>query len=359
MLNTRNTRDIIQALSVLPQADAGSLYVPRNSADYLRFLSNETPPQVPNPRRVRNNMVGNGRRFPKKAKNYYFDSRTFNYAGLLNDQISTILYARDLGGLITATPRTGGVKDYAILQNVINSNPKLSSLVRYNGAEQMIQGDYAVNTIDITQEAEAQPTFGAGLVNTGHFIELPDAVADVQAFVNGIPNAPEYKTFDGAYTSFTFSDGVNPVYDLPAEGRLLSLGINITQNIYVKALPGDKAIDPANRCKGAFARTILILTQTASMRIKAFMGADFKEFKAMLANNQLNSVTAKFVSCENYAGTTDTPEFEVKFPLASFETIEGDTEDQFQAINMTITADEDTVTGGLVTGRVRTNATVA
>lgn len=344
-----NQRDIIKAFLEVRQSAVGEYETdPRM---YRKFLSAVTPAEIPNARRVSDEiMVGDGSRFTRRLKNYYYDSRDGAESGLLNDDGAATFFLDNLGGAITKTARpTGGAFDYTVWQNVATSLPKMRNYLRWLGSEKFIHGDAAINQFDWEQSGSAQPTFNATRRNTGHFDDLTGGSFDVEDLHEALP----MRYFDGKLTTLIFTEGAN-TYNLANEGRLLSLGGSINQNITVKQLPGDPPIDSANPCRGGYARDIKIGTQTATMRFKAYLGTALTEFKAMFENKELTSVTALFKSCETIGSASDKAEFEIKLPRADFLSIQGDSEDEFSAVSVEIQGMQDTVSKGLVTGRVRT-----
>ena len=329
-----------------------------DGAAYVNFLANVIAPQIPTLETVMDNeMVGDGfSRVERNIRNFYWARRPFTIAGLLNDHIASILFNAHQGGLVTTTNLTAPAKDISCVQNVINATPKLFSLYRELGGERFIHSDMAPNNYTITQEAEARPTFSCELQGTGHHLDTDEI--DATSFdALDISAAPEYEEFHGAATEVYATDGVEN-YNWTADGELISLSIEAGNNVDVRTRPGDSFKNALNRNSGAFARKIRNGKHSGLIKLKVDLDSSLRTFKSMVAGRKLTGLTIVFNGFNKIAGGALDYEFEVKAPKAGFQMIEGDTDQDFGALSLSILPTRDIITKGRYTNRTRTNKTL-
>lgn len=342
----QNLRGVIQAVSI--QNTALGEYL-TDGTDFKKFPGDQQAPVVPTRQNVEDNMVGDGRAYPKQSQPYIFDPRNMPYAGALNSTMGVRIFRDWLGGAVTPTQRAvQGTYDLAIAQKAPGVEPRMFNILRSNGGESFNHGDSYVQTIEISQSGAGEPRISGSIGNSGHFEKLSHAgidTADIVAMAS-------YLKAHGVKSRLTFTDGTN-TYDWAGEKRLIDVTFTGNQNVIVENLPGDSFIDTANECYGSYAGSCYIDVQSAEIRAKVYMNEYFTDFDQWLANKKITSVSLVFKGCAKIGLTTDVWELEIKIPIAEFN-LAGDTQGNFAAYNFTIRAIEgDPVTGNLVTGRVR------
>ena len=350
-----STDQIVQALF-----PCGAVNTPNTDAgNFVKFLANVTAPMIPNLETVSDQeMVGDGySRTIRNLRNTYWANGTWNVAGLLNDHLAAILLNAWQGGTVTVTNRTAPSKDIAAVMNVINNNPKMFNLFRKLGGEKFLHTTMCPDTFEIAQEGEADPTANFGLRSTGHHLDADDLTT--AAFADsGILDAPDYAYFKGALTSVVASDGTNN-YAWTTDGELISLSITGNNKVDVRRRPGDALKDSTDRNSGSFARKIRNGSQPEAMiKLKVDLRSDLREFKAMVKSRKLTGLTILFNGYEKIGAGVDYHEFEVKAPKAQFAMIEGDTDQDFGALSLSIQPLRDAVTKGYYTNRTRTEKTL-
>jgi hypothetical protein len=326
-------------------------------ANYVGFLSNPLPPQVPGNESVNtSSMVGNGSsRVAGDIYNYYWRTGSLPISGLLNDHITTILMKGFLAGATTTTTTSVTVKDYATVQKTTSVVPSMFSIYRHNQGEQFILGDLFPNAFSISQEGEAQPTFSIDMMGTGKFLDAT-AIAAAPFDESLIVAAPTYKYFHGAATVVTFTDGTT-TYDLTNQGRLISLSVEGNNGGRVARRPGDTFYNTADRNSGAFAKNIA-MGKASGHRIvfKIDLGTALTEWAAMVQRKTITGGSIKFVGFDLITGVY-AYEYEILFPKARFSVISGDTDDAYGALTVEIVPEPDPTTGGFFTVRARTDKT--
>lgn len=355
MANQYLLDSVLQGIAV--QGSNGS---PSTTAsDYKAFLSNALPPQIPRSIDVDDTaMVGDGySRTTRDSRLYYWDEKTMQIGGLLNDHIAGILMKGFLAGTATVTPRTAPSNDIGVVQKVSNVTPLLYSIFRQLGGEYFILGDFFINAFNISQEGEAQPTASFDLLSTGFFRDKDylDALGTPFNPANVVA-APTYNYFHGAALVFTMTDGVE-TYNLTADGDLISTSLEGSNNGRTAKRPGD-SFQGANNNTGAFARNSVFGRATGMGRIKVDLKSDLRYFKSKLAQRTLTGATWKWVGFDKIGATTDYYEFEMKIPRAKFGVIDGDTDQDYGALSLEIMPQRDAVTKGLFTARIRTDKTL-
>ncbi len=348
MANRYNLRDVKQAMSLANTAQ-GEILDTDDGSGFIYYPSDAIGPVLPTRTPVPDNAVGDGKAYPKKSKPYYYNPSSFPISMALNNTIGHLLFRDWLGGTIgNSTPATG-LSDQVIQMKNPGTVPLVRNFARTLGGEQFLHADVFPNTIEISQPAGAgEPRMSFGMMNNGLFMEIDDTDFDTA----NVDTMLTYLRYHGAKTSFIFSDGVD-TYDFATDGRLIDCSFTGSQNVIVRNQPGDGFIDTENQCEGAYAKNFNIDVQSASMRAKVLMDADFDEFVSWKADRRLTSVTQVYRSCEKIGAAVHYSEVEVKFPVGEFN-IAGDTEGNDSAINFEINAIEgDSVTDSLVIGRVR------
>lgn len=345
---------VTQAIAIQSSVDDGPSV---DETDYIQFLSNPLPPQIPNNESVTDeSMVGDGSsRILRNIFNYYWQTRNYPVSGLLNDHIACILIKAFLGGATTTTTTATVVKDYATVQKSTSVTPSLFSIYRHLEGEQFILGDLFPNSFNISQEGEAQPSFNFDLMGTGKFLDT-DLLTAASFDESSIVAAPSYEYFHGAATVVTFTDGTT-TYNLTEQGRLISLSVEGNNGGRVARRPGDPFFVPADKNSGAFSKNISMgKAQGHLVKFKIDLGEELTEWKAMVQRKTLTGGSIKFVGFNVITGSY-AYEFEIKFPRARFSMIAGDTDDQYGALSVEIAPERDPVSGGFFTSRVRTNKT--
>lgn len=342
-----NVRDVIQAISI--ENTAVNEYLTGDQGNQFRmFPGNAIAPVLPTRTPVEDNAVGDGRAYPKQGKPYYFNPVNWPYTMALNSTMGQRVLRMWLGGTIGDTVNTlPGTTDEVIQMKTPGSAPMVANLLRKLGGEYFIYGDAYVQTIEISQSGAGEPQISATFNNPGHYFSVvaPFDIADVDTM-------DPYLKYHGAKTKLTFSDGVTS-FDYASEGRLIDVGFTGNQNCIVEQLPGDNPADSAHECYGFVAKNFFIDVQSAEIRGKVYMDANFTEFASWAANKKLTSVTLLFSSCEIIGSTTHHSEIEIKMPVGEFN-LAGDQNGNFSAYNFTIRGIEgDPTTGSLVIGRVR------
>lgn len=345
---------VLQAICVCGAVNTPNL----NAGNYLGFLANVVAPMLPSFESITDEeMVGDGySQTIRNLRNTYWSSKPWKVSGLLNDHIAAILLNGWQGGTITTTNRTAPSKDIAAVMNVINSNPKMFSLFRKLGGEFFLHSSMAPNNFKIEQQGEADPTMDFDLINTGDYLdetELTAASFDPAA----ITPAPDYDYFHGAATEISASDGTTS-YNWTADGELISLSVEGNRNVQVARRSGDKFRTAGDFNSGAIARKIRNAKPTGAIKLVVDLRSDLREFKAMVAKKKLTGLTIVFNGYNKIGAGTDDHEFEIKAPKSMFQTIEGETDQDFGALALNIQPIRDTVTKGYFTNRTRTEKTL-
>lgn len=337
--------------------NCGAVNTPNlDAGNYERFLSNVTAPVIPKLETVSDaEMVGDGfSRTIRDLRNKYWSEGSWNVQGLLNDHIFAILLNGWQGGAVTPTSRVSPSKDIAAVMNVINSNPHLFSLFRELGGERFLHTTMAPDGFEISQEGESDPTANFGLKSTGHYLD-GDELDAAEFDAADMTDAPMYQYFNGAWTAITATDGVE-TYNWTQDGSLISLNITGGNKVVVSRRPGDKSRDLNDRNSGSFARKIRNGSQPdALVKVKVDLGSLLREFKTMVANKKLTGLTIAFGGYNKIAATSDFYEFDVKAPRSQFQMIEGDTDQDFGALSLSIQPLRDAITKGYYTNRTRTD----
>lgn len=343
-----NIRDITQAISTA-NTNVNQYLVGDDGALFTKFLSNAIPPVLPTRTPVEDNSVGDGRAYPKQGQPYYFNPINLPYSKALNSTLGQRVLRMWLGDTIANTVNAvPGTTDQVIQMKNPGEAPMVCNMLRKLGGEYFIFGDCYVQTLEISQQGSGEPQVSAVFNNPGHYFKVvaPFDVADV------LPLATPELKYHGAKTSLTFTDGVTS-FDYATDGRLIDVSFSGNQNCVVDQLPGDTFADPANECYGAVAKNFFIDVQSAEIRGKVYMDANFAEFASWALNKKLTSVVLKFSSCEIIGLTTHHSEIEIRMPVGEFN-LEGDQQGNFSAYSFTIKGIEgDPGTGSLIIGYVR------
>lgn len=347
--------NIVQAIAVQSGVNTPS----QDATDYYKFLANVLAPQIPNLETVTDEeMVGDGfSRTLRDIRNYYWANKPWQVSGLLNDHIAAILMNGWQGGTVTPAILGGtAAKDISAVQNVINSTPKLFSLFRHLGGERFINSTFAPNNFTISQEGEARPTFNFDLLSTGHHLDSEQI--DTGTFDEGDINAaPDYEYFHGAATEISATDGVE-TYNWTADGELISVSVEGSNNVDIRRRPGDTFRTPGNHNSGAFARKIRNGKLTGSVKLKVDLDSDLRTFKAMVAARKLTGLSIVFNGFNKIGVTIYDYEFAINVPNAGFQMIEGETDQDFGALSLGIQPLRDATTKGYYTNRTRTSKTI-
>lgn len=353
MSNIALLDSVVQAIALQGSVSGGPS---TTEANYIQFLANPLPPQIPNNESVTDeSMVGDGySRILRNVYNYYWQTRNFPVSGLLNDHIAAILINGFLGGTRSTTTPVGVVRDHATIQKSSSVTPSLFSIYRHLEGEKFLFADLFPNAFSISQEGEGQPTFNFDLLGTGKFLDS-DLLATADFSESGIVAAPNYEYFHGAATTFTATDGTT-TYDFTNQGTLISCSVEGNNGGRVSRRPGDTFFVPADRNSGAYARNIIMgKAQGHSMKLKIDLGTSLTEWRAMVQRKSLTGCTLKFVGFNKIGGLSYDYEFEISAPKARFGVISGDTDDQYGALALEIIPERDPISLGLFTARIRTD----
>lgn len=342
----QNLRNVVQAMSIAP---TDLLEIVDDGAELRKFPSNTTPPITPTRQKTEDNMVGDGRPYPKKGKAYRFDPRSIPVQGALTDTISVRLIRDALGGTIDDTDNTTPnlTTDSLISMKDAGDVPLLRNILRVLGGESLLHSDCFVQTLEIDQQGDAEPSVNAQISNSGNFTKLSATAIDTA----DIEPLSTYKKMHGVKTKLTFSDGATS-YDFATEGRLQSVNFQYNQNVIVEGMMGDPFVNPSAECQGAFSQNVYIDVQSAMIRATVYMDENFDEFDSWVADRTLTSVSLLFRTCEIIVGAHFF-EIEIKIPIAEFN-LTGTTQGNFSAYSFDIKAIEgDPTTGDLVQARIR------
>jgi hypothetical protein len=359
MIHTLDT--ILQGIGKNPDTAINTPYT--SEAQIVEFLSEEKPILLPKIGTISDeDQVGDRQRFGRKLNTTYWQQMAWTETGRLNDHIAAILMIRHLAGAFTPTviiPVAGltpATTNYAVVQNVYNSVPKLSTIYRQLGPEYFIH-QMGVNRFMTSQEGESEPRFTADLLGTGFFLD-EDQLDGLDFDGDTIEAAPDYEYFHGAGTEFTFTDGVTN-YNFPANEGLLSHEIESNNNMVIKALPGDTFRTAGVRTSGAIPKRIAHGKQSGVIRCKIYLGNDLNVWKAMVATKKLTGLKVEY-NGYNFinANPAHNFEFEIAAPNCQFGDVTGDRDEVYGALSLEIVPFTDAVTGGRFTGRIKTNKTI-
>jgi len=347
--------NILQAIAAQSAVNAPS----EEGDQYYKFLANVMAPYIPSLETVTDEeMVGDGyARTLRNIRNYYWSMKPWTVSGLLNDHIAAILMNGWQGGAVSSSVLGGtAAKDISAVQNVVNSTPKLFSLYRHLGGERFINSTFAPNNFTIAQEGEARPTFNFDLLSTGHHLDS-DEIDDTDFNEGDINAAPDYDYFHGAATEISATDGVE-TYNWTADGELISLSVEGSNNVDIRRRPGDTFKTAGNFNSGAFARKIRNGKLTGAVKLKVDLDSDLRTFKAMVLGRKLTGLSIVFNGFNKIGATIYDHEFAINVPKAGFQMIEGDTDQDFGALSLNIQPLRDNTTKGYYTNRTRTEKTI-
>lgn len=342
----QNLRNVKQAMTILP---TDLLEYSDDGAEFRQFPSNTTPPVTPTRQKTEDNMVGDGRPYPKKGKAYRFDPRNIPVQGALTDTISVRLIRMALGGTVDDTDNTTPnlTTDSLIHMKDAGDVPLIYNLARELGGESLLHGDVFLQALEIDQQGDAEPSVNATLANSGHFKKLSATAIDTADF----EDLTAYKKMHGVKTRMTFSDGVTS-YDFANEGKLQAVNFQYNQNVIVEGMMGDPFVNTSAECQGAYSQNVYIDVQNAMIRATVYMDENFSVFDSWVADRTLTSISLLFRTCEIIVGT-HLFEIELKIPIGEFN-LTGTTQGNFAAYTFEIKAIEgDPTTGDLVQARIR------
>lgn len=343
----QNTRTVIQAVS-LEHTTLNDLL--DDGAEFGKFYADASDPVLPTRQYTQDQMVGDGRAYDRHSQPLNNDPINYPYAGLLNSTQGVRLIRDWLGGTIDETDNTTpGTIDSLIHQLAPGEVPLLSNYLRELGGESLVHADVFVQTIEISQQGNAQPRISAGLSNSG----LSKKISDTSIDTADVEDAASYLTYNYAKTRLTFSDGVNS-YNFANDSRLLNVTFSGNQGVQVEFLPGDSFLNATSQCQGTYSKNVYIDVQSANIQATVYMDENFTEFDSWVANRKLTSISLFFATCEHVGtGGTHYAEIEIKIPIGEFN-MTGGRQGNFSTYSFNIKAIEgDPTTGDLVQARIR------
>jgi hypothetical protein len=227
--------------------------------------------------------------------------------------------------------------------------PKYSTVIHTLGGADFLFPSMAVNRLQITQAGSQEPQCSFSLVNTGNHLRLIDITPAVV-----LTDPPKHNYMHGAATAFTFNDGA--LKDLAATARIRNITLDFSNNLITgneARSPGDPFLTSGVRSSGAYVRVLNRGKRTSSASFKLMLDETLAEYGYIKNGTVITS--AKTVFGGQKIGTTTADFFEVEWnvPKSKAEVLTGDTESDKGALNITFGPKRDSVTKGLITGRVR------
>ncbi len=317
--------------------------------NFVGALMSATPPPTPQANLITDDgMVGDGNEWGDDQRLDYWQPATPSIGGQLNTEIAGRLLLRGLGGTVSdaaVTASTSYDHSAAMQSKAQGRTPKLSTLLMALGGADFMWPSMAVNEWQASFSGVDPVQFTAALMNTGFWRDLS---VDFPSLAIPAPGAYHYMY--PVQTSVIFNDG--SVVDYASDGRLLAGSIGFSNGIVVRGLPGDSLLTAGAPRSGAYARDIHRGQRDATASLRVSLDENFAEFTKYKSQADITGLTYLFRGDLIGAGP-DYYEVEVRMPRCKIKSvvIEGDGDDA--AIAIEFWRRRDTVSGGLLTARVR------
>jgi hypothetical protein len=341
--------DLQVAMSVLPESAINTPY--QLSADFMGMRLNAMPPMVPQAQTQDDaDMIGGGDEFANDVRLYNWLQQPHTINGKLNSETAGNWLLRALMGTVTdaVVTATKSWDHSAPMQTRAQGRtPKYTTLIMNLGGADVLAASMAVNSFTISQQGTAEPTFSVEVIGTGKFQRLRDIVSP--AIVIPQPVAHHYP--HGAANIIVLNDGV--VKNLSSLGRVRSWSVSLQNNLVTNdRRPGDPFKTSGDVRTGSYVRSLLRGKRTASAQIKLALDENLSELDYLTSNTTLTSLSIKNVG-EPITASPDNYEVEWKVPKFKLQTLTGDSEGDDATITLNFLPLRDSVSGGLVTGRIR------
>jgi hypothetical protein len=323
------------------------------SADFETFRAKAMAPSIPVPEIVSDREeIGDGNEFEDDSRLYYWSQNEYSWNAKLNTEAVSRIFLRALGGTVTDAVVTATKSwDHSVVMQtrVDGVVPKYSTLVHKIGGSDFLFPSMAVNRFEVSQGGAGEPQATFSLVNTGNHMR----VADISpAIVFADP--PKHNYMHGAATAFTFNDG--SLKDMAATARVRNIALSFSNNLIVgndARSAGDPFLTTADRGSGAYVRVLNRGTRTSSAQFKLMLDENLTEYGYIKNGTIITSCKVVFGGQKITGTTADYFEFEWNIPKSKAEVLGGDTEAEKGAVSITFGPKRDSVTKGLITGRVR------
>lgn len=320
------------------------------TADFIGMRLNPIAPNVPQVQTVDNmDMIGGGDEFADDVRLYNWLQNPITITGKCNSETFAHLLLRALMGTITNAPVTAAASfDHSVPMQTRaqGRTPKYTTLIINLGGADIVSASMAVNSITISQQGTNEPQFSCELIGTGMFQRMADISPAIV-----IPYPTTHHYFHGAANVIVLNDGV--VKNLSSLGRVRSWSVSLQNNLVVgDRRPGDPFKTPGDVRTGAYLRTLLRGKRTSTAQLKLALDENLDELDWLTNNTSLTNLGIKCVG-EPIGVTPENYEVEWKVPKFKVQTITGDSEGDDATITLNFLPLRDSVSGGLVTARVR------
>lgn len=255
------------------------------------------------------------------------------------------LFARALGGSITDTLVATGVYDhtFAMLNPQIGVNlPSFGAAVELGDASFLFHG-CRVDRFKVMQQNNERVTYECDITGSGKFTN-PHGLTS-------LPGLSPVPCMDGFRTEVTYVDDASTQVNLGSLGKLIEWSVELQNSLRQNRRRVGDPIQTAGAGAAAHVRN-LPLGQDRQTTIQLKLDyVDLTEWQTYIANKPYTNLKFKVVG--PLIDGTNRHEFEIIVPQFTFEVVTPDDDEGDAAITVNVTAFEDSVTKGTITGRIR------
>jgi hypothetical protein len=332
--------------------------------DFLRALMDGGEAVLPELlSRESSGMLGSANEFESGTNivSDYFDVVRFNLGEFLNAEMAAAFFHQYAGGGIVDTPVVGsvGAHDHAFGFALDDDgfNVLTRTFIFEVGGIKYVFGGVGVDEFGINWDGGEYPKYNVGLIGTGYhkpLSDFPDIV--IPTLESQIP----YNYVKGVGTGTKLEWTGAPwggLYNAAASGRFMGFQFTGKNNIKTgqkERQPNDPIIVDADGNEGAVQNRLRRAKREATARITLRLDNLEREHKAQKSKAICTNLTVVFPGVK-IGATVARYEFQLKIPKFRIIKVTPDTMDGEKVIHLDIKFYEDTVTGGLVTGRARNN----
>lgn len=330
--------------------------------DMLRVLVDGNAPPLPELlTKEAGNGIGSGNEFDTGTNilSDYFDVVRFGIGSELDSEIMGALWHQAQSGGLTNAPVTGasGAHDHSFGYAPDSSgfNVLTRTFVFDVGGIKYVYGGCGVDEYTVEWDGGEWPKAKAALIGTGWHAPLanyPDLA---------LPTLEEQIPFNylfshGATLNWTGAPWGGS-YDAAASGRFMAFSLTVKNNLRVaghERQPNDPVITDADGYEGAVQNRLRRGKREATARVTLRLDNQTREFKAQKGKVICTNLNVAFpgpkigATTARYTWAAVIP----KFRVMKVTPAEMDGE---EVLHLDLKLYRDTVTGGLVTGRVRNN----
>lgn len=291
------------------------------AADYDGAVTNALNVRIPQISKIINRgLIGKGDEWGSQADQDYSEHTGITFSDRLNTDQLAVLAARTLGGTVTTVevPTDTDVYDHTVEMKASNLDPQLaSSSVAFElGGLDLIMGGMVGNSLSISAQGSAAPTYQAELIGTGVYdfmsAQSPELVLPDPVDMNYVGQRNQ--------SSFSFDDGT--VFDMTSVGRLDSFNFNFSNNLVTNERRlGDPLTAPGD-LSGAYVRQLTRGDERSlTLALGMYISTDKRGYLANLNNVEITDLTFKATGRE-IATSGLYHEVEIVIPKAVVTTVE-------------------------------------